>query len=193
MTTPRIQDPGAPLAARRPGRVVATWNLLVDGLGALGTVMIGLLMGLICADVVVRNLAGASLPMVSELGALTLVMIVYLQLATTIRHDRLARTDLFYGGFRRRFPRAGHVLAALYDLIACGALGVIAWSTITIVQRDFTRGEYIGVTGIATLPTWPFRALILLGMAVATVQCAVQLVGALRHAIATTPLDGAPR
>lgn len=178
------QHPGAPETARRafPGLAVRLWHLLVDSLGALGTMMIGVLMCLICADVAVRNLFGWSLPMVSEAGALTLVMIVYLQLATTIRHDRLARTDLFYGGFRSLFPRAGAVLAALYDFIACGAFGLIAWSTVTIVQRDFSRGEYIGVTGIATLPTWPFRALILLGMTVAMLQCAFQVVAALREA-----------
>jgi len=196
MALPLHPSPDAPGPARRSGlsRVHGAWNLLVDGLGALGTVLIGVLMLLICADVVVRNLVGASLPMVSEAGALTLVMIVYLQLATTIRHDRLARADLFYGAFKLRFPRSGAVLGALYDLVACGALGVIAWSTVTIVQRDFTRGEYIGVTGIATLPTWPFRALILLGMTVATLQCAIQLAGALRRAAASdTSHHGAQR
>jgi TRAP-type mannitol/chloroaromatic compound transport system permease small subunit len=185
MTPPPAPSPGTSSPTRRglPDRIAAGWNLLVDGLGALGTVMIGALMCLICADVAARNITGASLPMVSEAGALTLVMIVYLQLATTIRHDRLARTELFFGGFKRRFPRWGAVLAAVYDGVACGALGVIAWATITIVQRDLSRGEYIGVPGIATLPTWPFRALILLGMTVATVQCALQLVRALRQAV----------
>ena len=61
-------------------------------------------------------------------------------------------------------------------------LGVIAWSTVTIVERDFLRGEHIGVTGVVTLPTWPFRALILLGMTVATIQCIILLLGALREA-----------
>lgn len=182
MAPPHTQDPGAPDAARRPGALMAAWNLLVDGLGALGTVMIGLLMCLVCADVLVRNLAGGSLPMVAELGALTLVMIVYLQLGTTIRHDRLARADLFFAGFKARYPRAGALLAGFYDLIGAGALGVIAWSTVTLVQRDFGRGEYIGVTGIATLPTWPFRALILLGMTVATIQCLIRTAEALRTA-----------
>ena len=180
MASPRTEDPGAPIATRRTGAVATAWNLLVDGLGALGTVLIGLLMCLICADVLVRNIAGGSLPMVAELGALTLVMIVYLQLGTTIRHDRLARADLFYAGFRLRFPRAGALLGAVFDLTAAAALGVIAWSTVTIVQRDFGRGEYIGVTGIATLPTWPFRALILLGITVATVQCLIRTAQALR-------------
>jgi TRAP-type mannitol/chloroaromatic compound transport system permease small subunit len=161
--------------------LATAWNRLVDGLGALGTVLIFVLMLIICTDAAARNLTGGSLPMISELSALTLVMIVYLQLATTIRHDRLARTDLFLGALRRRAPRAGALLTAMFDLTAAAALGVIAWSTITILERDFSRGEYIGVTGIATLPTWPFRALILLGMAVATVQCVLQLIGALRR------------
>jgi TRAP-type mannitol/chloroaromatic compound transport system permease small subunit len=109
------------------------------------------------------------------------VTIVYLQLATTIRHDRLARADLFFAGFRKRYPRGGAILAAVYDLTAAAALGVIAWSTVTTLERDFTRGEYIGVTGIATLPTWPFRAVILLGLTVATLQCLVMLAGRLRR------------
>lgn len=181
---PSPQTPDAPEPARRsPGaRVLGVWNLLVDGLGALGTLLIVVLMCIICADIVARNTMGASLPMVAELGALTLVMIVYLQLATTIRHDRLSRAELFHGALRRGYPRAGAVLDAVFHLVAAGVLGVIAWATVTIVQRDLTRGEHIGVTGIATLPTWPFRALILLGMAVATVQCLVQLAGALRTA-----------
>jgi TRAP-type mannitol/chloroaromatic compound transport system permease small subunit len=173
---------GAPHVARRSTRIARAWNGFVDGLGAAGTAMIGVLMVMICADVAVRNITGGSLPMIAEAGAITLVTMVYLQLATTIRHDRLARADLFFAGFRRRFPRGGAILAAVYDLTAAGALGVIAWSTITILERDITRGEYIGVTGIATLPTWPFRAAILLGLTVATIQCLVMLVSRFRDA-----------
>jgi TRAP-type mannitol/chloroaromatic compound transport system permease small subunit len=182
--TPTAPDPDAPHGAHRtaPGPIGRVWNLLVDGLGALGTVLIFVLMVIICADVVARNFTGGSLPMISEAGALTLVMIVYLQLATTIRHDRLARTDLFLNGFRRRYPRGGALLTGLFDLTAATALGVIAWSTVTVLERDFSRGEYIGVTGIATLPTWPFRALILLGITVAAVQCVIQVIGGLRRA-----------
>lgn len=136
--------------------------------------MIGVLMVIICADIVFRNLLGSSLPLVSELGALVLVMIVYLQLATTVRADRLARTDIFLPSFKRRFPKLGGVLAAVFDLVGAGMIGLIAWSTLRIFEKDLSSGEYIGVTGIATLPTWPFRALILLGVAVAAIECVVR-------------------
>ena len=118
--------PGGRLALAR------VWGWLVDGLAALGTVMIGVLMLIICADVVARNLLGSSLPLVSELGALVLVMIVYLQLAATVRADRLARTEVFFTAFRMNWPRAGAVLAALFDAVGAAVVGGIAWSTVGI-------------------------------------------------------------
>lgn len=160
--------------------IMRLWTLVPDAMAAAGTGMIGVLMVIICADVVARNLMGASLPMVSELGALALVMIVYLQLATTIRHDRLARTDLFLTGFSARHPRSGAFLTALFDLTGAAALGVIAWATLSIVGRDVSSGEYIGVTGVMTLPTWPFRVVIVIGMLVSTVQFLLQAVQGLQ-------------
>ncbi|GAB4511833.1 MAG: hypothetical protein Tsb0019_07730 [Roseibium sp.] len=158
------------------------WHLTVDGLAALGTGLICVLMMIICADIVGRNLLGSSLPLVSELGALLLVMIVSLQLATTVRADRLARTEIFLTGFQKKHPRAGAMLSAGFNLVGAAVVGGIAWSSVRILQKDWAAGEYIGVTGIATLPTWPFRALILLGMAVAAIEFLIRAVSDLRRA-----------
>jgi TRAP-type mannitol/chloroaromatic compound transport system permease small subunit len=86
-------------------------------------VLIGVLMVIICADIVARNLMGASLPLVSELGALLLVMIVSLQLATTIRADRLARTDLFFVGLKTSRPRIAALLSAFFNLVGAIIIG----------------------------------------------------------------------
>lgn len=180
MATPTsTQKAGAPDRGRRHP-IVRGWNGLVDGLAALGTALIIVLMVIISSDVVARNLVGGSLPLVSELGALTLVMIVYLQLGTTIRHDRLARTDFFLGSFRRRRPRSGAVIVFVFDMIGAAVIGAMAVATVRIVGKDLSSGEYIGVTGLFTLPVWPFRVVILAGLAVATVQFLVQSVIALR-------------
>lgn len=173
---------GVPETGRRAGGIARLWAVLVDGLAAIGTILIGCLMLVICADVVARNLMGASLPLVSELGALLLVMIVYLQLAATVRVDRLARTELFIGGLKESRPRAAAILEAVFSAVGAAMIGGIAWSTITILQKDHASGEYIGVTGIATLPTWPFRVLILLGVTFAAVQFAARAWSALRFA-----------
>jgi TRAP-type C4-dicarboxylate transport system permease small subunit len=179
-----VQSDGAPTRGRRfTGRV---WGVLVDGLAALGTVMICVLMLVICADVVARNLLGSSLPLVSELGALMLVMIVYLQLAATVRADRLARTEIFFVGFCEARPRAGAVLTAIFDAVGAAMIGGIAWSTVGILGKDLDSGEYIGVPGIATAPVWPFRVLILLGVTVAAIEFLLRVWTALKAARAAT-------
>lgn len=166
----------------RFGLIGRVWQRLVDGLAAFGTILIGALMLLICADIVARNLMGSSLPLISELGALTLVMIVYLQLATTIRADRLARTEIFFLGLQMKYPRAGALVAAVFDLTGAALIGLIAWSTVRIVEKDFASGEFIGVPGIATLSTWPFRVMILIGVTVASVEFLVRAAQALKTA-----------
>jgi len=172
---------------RRRLSIPALWRGLVDGLAALGTVMIAALMVVIAADVVARNGWGGSLPLVSELGALMLVMIVYLQLGTTVRHDRLARTELFSAGFAAARPRLSAAVKALFDLVGFLCCGLIAWATFTIVGRDLRFDEYIGVTGVLTLPTWPFRVLILLGIATAAVQFLVQACAGLLRCLGWMP------
>ena len=157
-------------SVRRHSLVHRLWRRLVDGLAAVGTILIGVLMLLICADIVARNVMGSSLPMISELGALTLVMIVYLQLASAVRADRLARAEIFFVSFCGKHPRAGSLLAGLFNLTGAVLIGLIAWSTVNVLQKDYASFEFIGVRGIATLPTWPFRALILIGVTVAAVE-----------------------
>jgi TRAP-type C4-dicarboxylate transport system permease small subunit len=154
--------------------VGTVWRRIVDGLGATGTLLIGVLMLVIFADVVARNLLGSSLPLVSELGALTLVMIVYLQLPTTIRHNRLARTDIFIAPLSRKRPRAAALLTLIFNLVGAATVCGIAWATIRILEKDMASREYIGVTGVATFPTWPFRALIFVGVAIAAIQFLIQ-------------------
>jgi TRAP-type mannitol/chloroaromatic compound transport system permease small subunit len=156
------------------------WTGGVDGLGALGTLMIVALMTMICADVVARNVFGGSLPLVSELGAVTLVMIVYLQLGTTIRNDRLARTDLFVAALAKRRPAVAAVVSGLWDVVGAAVCAGIAYSTFGILGRAIQHRDFIGVTGVMTLPTWPFQALILLGLAVAAVQFILQAVRSFR-------------
>ena len=87
-------------------RVIRGWHLVVEAFAAIGTLLIGVLMLIICADIVARNLMGASLPLVSEGGALLVVTLVALQLAATVRAGRLARAEFFLNAVENRSPRA---------------------------------------------------------------------------------------
>ncbi|PJE33219.1 Tripartite ATP-independent periplasmic transporters, DctQ component [Pseudooceanicola marinus] len=158
------------------------WGAVVNALAAFGTALIAGLMLLICADIVARNGMGASLPLVSELGALLLVMIVCLQFGATIRADRLARAGLFLDPLRQRRPRISAALEAVFSLVGAVMIGLMAWATFGVLTTDWERREFIGTPGLGTLPTWPFRLFILLGLTVAAVEFAVRSVRSLRSA-----------
>lgn len=156
------------------------WARLGDGLAAVSTLLIAVLMLLICADAFARNIFGGSLPLVSELGAAMLVVIVYLAMATTIRHNRLARTDVFLGWLAARSPRAAAVLSAVYNLIGAALLGLIAWAGLLTLAKDFEGGKYLGIQGVLTVPLWPFGVAFVVGLVAASVQFLLQAIHALR-------------
>ena len=173
--------PASPTGEATESGLEKVWHRLVETFAALGTLLIGVLMLIICADIVARNAMGASLPLVSEGGALLVVTLVALQLAATVRAGRMARTEVFIVPFTDRFPKAGAVLEGIYDLTGAVVLGIIAWASIRVIEKDIAAAEFIGVPGLATLPTWPFRVLILAGFAVAAVEFAVRILAALRR------------
>lgn len=149
-----------------------------DGLAAVSTLLIVVLMLIIAADAVVRNVAGASLPLVSELGAAMLVAIVYLALATTIRANRLARTDMVLGALAISHPRAAALLSAIYDLIGAVMLAVVGWAGFLTLAKDFSGGKYIGIQGVLTFPIWPFGLAFVIGLAWASMQFLYQAIRA---------------
>lgn len=166
---------------RGPGRLVGLWDRGVDGLAALGTILIVVLMAIIAADVVARNAMGASLPLIAEAGALTVVLIVFLQLGTAIRNDRLASTEFFLDAVSQRRPSLAAAIRMVWDLAGAAVCAGIAWASWGILLRDIEHREFIGVTGVVTMQTSPFRALIFLGAAVAAIQFVLSAVGRLRR------------
>ncbi len=164
-------------------RLERVWHMVVETFAAMGAVPIGVLMVIICADIIARNVMGASLPLVSEGGALLVVTLVALQLAATVRAGRLARTEVFIVPFMDRYPVAGAVLNGVFNVVGAVLLGIIGWASLRVVGKDIAAAEFIGVPGLATLPTWPFRVLILAGFAIAAIEFAVQVLSALRRTI----------
>ncbi len=150
--------------------MVRLWGRFVDGLGALGSITIAGLMALIVADVIARNFFNVTIPVVAEIGALSVVMILFLQLATTVSHNRMARTEFFVRSVERKSPRAAMTLEGFYDLLGALACGLIAWSTVGVLGKDLKAHEFIGVLGVFTLPVWPFRVLIIVGATAAALH-----------------------
>lgn len=140
--------------------------LLTRTMNAVGSVWIVALMVLVVADVVGRDLFARPLRGVTELLSLSIVGIVFLQLADTLRAGRITRAEVLLERLRRARPRLAHLAVAAYDLAGAGLLATILWASWGPFVESVRMGEYVGAVGDFTAPTWPVRLVIVAGSAV---------------------------
>jgi len=160
---------GDPLALRLLDGVTRISNVC-------GTVLILALMVLIGADVLGRNLFGAPISGVPELVSLSIVVIVFLQAPFALKAEKLTRSDALAGILNRRRPGVARALDTLFDLIGIGVMGAILYATWPLFTRALERGDFVGAIGDFTAPTWPVKAVILLGSAILILQFLARIV-----------------
>ncbi|MDP3702026.1 MAG: TRAP transporter small permease [Hylemonella sp.] len=169
-------------SAPAPTAPTSWFGRLIDSLNAAGSVVIGAIMVLMCADVLLRNLINHPIEGVAELVATSVIIIVFLQLPATLRHGRMSRADLFIDPFVQRRPRAGKRLRAFFSAAGIFACGVIAYASWKPFIRAWVDQEFLGVEGGFTFPTWPMRAIVVLGAALAAVQYLLLVIQDLKEA-----------
>jgi TRAP-type mannitol/chloroaromatic compound transport system permease small subunit len=143
---------------------------VVDGLNALGSLVIAAITILMCGDVAMRNLAGRPVDGVAELVAVSITIIVFLQLPATLRHGRMSRADLVIAPLSRRYPATARLLEAFFCLAGAAACAAIAYATWPLLRQGWSDMESLGVEGIFTFPIWPMRFVVLLGASLAALQ-----------------------
>lgn len=159
--------PGATTAELATGRrwldAPARW---LDGLTAafstVGTLGILGLMLLILGDVIGRGLR-MPLTGVPEIVSLSILSIVFLQLANTAAQGKLTRSDMLLGWLARRAPRAGLAADALMHLAGALLVGVLIWAFLPLFLRAWTRGDTVGTVGQFLAPLWPAYGIVLAG------------------------------
>lgn len=159
-------------------------RMLLDGLAAIGTIWTFGLMLLICADVIGRSFLNAPITGVAEIAAHSVVGIVFLQIGATIHHRRMTRADFLIDRLIARAPRAGRALEAAFCLTGAVVMGFVAQAAWPGVVNALDRSEFFGVQGLFTIPTWPFRALIVLGGAGGALAYATLFLVEFRRAVA---------
>jgi TRAP-type mannitol/chloroaromatic compound transport system permease small subunit len=166
----RQRDGAAPAAAGAADSYGAPLPLglhrLTAAMNALGTLWILALMVLINADVIGRDLFGHPLRGVTEFVAMSIVGIVFLQLADTLHAGRVTRADVLLGRLQRTRPRAADALHALFHALGALLLGILLWASTGPLAESIRIREYVGAIGDFQLPVWPVRAITLLGLAV---------------------------
>jgi TRAP-type mannitol/chloroaromatic compound transport system permease small subunit len=118
---------------------------------------------LVDADILGRELLAAPVRGVSELLALAIVAILFLQLPETLRAGRLARSELLLDRLRVARPRLAHALEAVIHAIGAILFLVLAIAVVPASAEAWREGLYVGAAGDFTAPLWPVRLVVVAG------------------------------
>lgn len=149
---------------------------LLGAMNALGTLWILALMVLINLDVFGRNLLSMPVRGVTELVSLSIVGIVFLQLADTLRSGRFTRADVLMDRLSRTHPRLADLLHAIFHCVGLVMMLVILQASWGPLVESIEIREYVGAIGDFQAPVWPVRLITLVGLA-ATALCFALLAG----------------
>jgi TRAP-type mannitol/chloroaromatic compound transport system permease small subunit len=143
---------------------------LLSALNSVGTLWIFALMLAVNADVAGRTLFNSPVPGVPEFGRLSIVGIIFLQLAHTLRSGRMTRADGLLRMAQRRWPRFIAGAETVFSLAGAALFAVLVYGSYRPLLRSWASGEYAGVEGYVTFPIWPVRLVIVVGCALAALQ-----------------------
>jgi TRAP-type C4-dicarboxylate transport system permease small subunit len=136
-------------------------------MNAAGSVWILLLILLVSADALGRSFFLHPIVGTTELVTLSIVGIVFLQLADTIRGGRLTRSDSLLSVIPRR---AAAALQAVFHLLGAVFMALGIWGSVPLLKEAIERNHWIGNEGVFTAPVWPVKTIIVVGLAVCLVQ-----------------------
>ena len=174
-----------PVPAEDPPRDNIDWfDRLIGAMNALGTLWIIGLMVLINADILFRTAANAPIAGVPELVAFSIVGIVFLQLAHTLRSGSMTRSEVLLNVLQRKAPAARHVLLGLFHLTGGVLLAIVAWKFWPSLQQAwaFPARHFMGNPGFFMISQWPLFAIMLAGIATTAAQFLIMAAGDFRRA-----------
>jgi TRAP-type mannitol/chloroaromatic compound transport system permease small subunit len=160
-----VSEPSEPAIPARLGPLDRT----VVGLNAIGSLWVLLLVLLINVDAFGRTFFNQPIAGMIEIVAVSLAVIVFCQLADTIRLGKLTRSDALLARMARS-SRLGRTVVAGFEMFGALVMILIIVGTFPLLLQSYERGYFIGVRGVFTFPDWPVKAVVLLG-ALAALLC----------------------
>lgn len=138
---------------------------ILNAVAAVGTIWIFAIMLLIVADVVGRNFLGSPIIGVAEIAARSVVAIVFLMLPAAVLGGALIRADFVLRLLQMHSPRAPHVLDLVFGILGAALFALVAMAAWPDTLGAWKTSEFFGVRGVWTLPTLPFRLIVVFGSA----------------------------
>jgi TRAP-type mannitol/chloroaromatic compound transport system permease small subunit len=141
--------------------------------GMLAAVLVIVLVVLMLYDVVLRYAFNAPTSWGNDLNAFLMGGSFVLSIAYAMSTDAHVRVDLLYN--ERTRPRMAYVDLIGLSLIVLPALTFITWGLLGHLEDAIRTGERTGSGGWNPV-VWPFRAVMLIGFLIFTVQVVAEII-----------------
>lgn len=171
-------------SAPGPGRRPFSRQSVTSVMNSIGTVWVFVLLILINMDIAGRAVFNHPIRGVPEIVSISIVALVFIQIAHTLSVGRLTRSEVFLAWLGRNYSRAGHLLEGLFHLVGTGLFVIIFWASLPMFINAWRIKEYVGAEGDFKAPVWPVKLIILLGCLAAGLQFLILAVKHFRQAAA---------
>lgn len=138
---------------------------LTQCFSVLGTLGILAIMAMIITDIVARGILSRPIAGVPELVAMSILGVVFLQLANTLANGKLTRADVLLDAIYLRAPQVGLLIDALMHAAGAALIGVLAHAFWPLFWRVWGRNTMEGTVGQFQAPLWPVYLIVLAGSA----------------------------
>ena len=159
-----------PVSSNKQGLPLRVFNAITAMLNSAASAWVCVLMLIICADIAARGLFNHPLPGVAEIVALSIVALVFLQLAHTVKSDRMPMVRLFLMMLDKRYPRVANLMRLLSQLMGVAVFAIILEGSYPTLIKSIQIHEYVGVQGTFTAPTWPAKLSVVVGSGLVCLQ-----------------------
>jgi len=146
------------------------FDKIIALLNAIGTGWIFVMMSLIVADVFMRFVFNSPIRGVPLIITMSIIAIVFLQLADALRAGRMTRSDMVITALLKKRPLIGYSMQGIFHLTGGFIMSVILWYSVPVLLKVWRLNSYDGTDGEFTLPDWPVKAMIVIGAAVCAIQ-----------------------
>jgi TRAP-type mannitol/chloroaromatic compound transport system permease small subunit len=122
-----------------------------------------MLVAFICLDSFGRSLFSRPFDGVNEVVAVSMALIVFCQLADTVRLNKLTRSDTFLPVLEASPKLVSRLIVVGFDVLGILVMICIIVGTTPLLIESIERGYFVGEAGIFTFPDWPVKAMVVLG------------------------------
>jgi TRAP-type C4-dicarboxylate transport system permease small subunit len=145
--------------------IIAAYDRLLLGLGALAGLVISAMAVLITLDVVLRNVGLANMPWLNELSEYALYVTTFIAAPWVLSLGSHVRVDLLAVSVPRA---AARVLEIVADLLGTAISLTMGWYGLRVVRDGFVRGDLLYKEVV--IPEWWLLAFIPLGCALLAIE-----------------------